>query len=430
MMHSKTLLLGLLSSVSLSDARKSLGCGQPLSSNLTRGGTGRSNSLEFDTTDGTHRRYLLHIPENYDSNTPRGLVWSYAGRGESAENHERVTQFSEPGRNLNDIAVYPRAYEIEYSQEYGDLETSEGRQKERLVSGYNKGKIEKRQEGGETAMQKAVWQGDPDARSNDVLYTLELLDHILDTFCIDEDRIFAAGMSNGGGFVANILACDTVASNRFAAFAAASGAYYQKDAEVDCDSATVPITCNNNGTRVPLVFIAGGSDDIIRYQGGSRRGSCLPSNPHFVTSWAQRDGLETTNVSTRISHIDGARHYSFGQGPTAGIVQSYYIPKLGHMWAQEANSHFDGTKVFIKFFDRWNLAARRMATQPSNTSTVAVFSTPSSISLNSLTLSSAHSSSTSADHLMSTPSTATQTSHMSTVLRSRVKQVSGVRAPA
>lgn len=224
---------------------------------------------------------------------------------------------------------------------------------------YNEEDHQRREKSGAIDVSKAVWQGDPDARTNDIQFTLELLDHIESTFCIDVDRVYASGMSNGGGFVANILACDPAASARFAAFAASSGAYYQKNDGGDCAGDTVPIQCNNANTKLPLIFVAGGSDNIIGYEGGHRRGSCLPSVPRFVTSWAERDGLTTANVSTQTPHIDGAIHYSFGEGPDAGMVQSYYIPRLGHMWAQEANSHFDATRVFVDFFARWNLKSRQ-----------------------------------------------------------------------
>lgn len=362
----------LLASAHSSVAGKSSGCRRPKPLGLTQGGTGKSNALTFDTTDGTQRQYLLHIPENYNPNTPAGLIFAYAGRGESVENHESTTQLSEPSYNPNDIVVYPKAYAPWNSN---SLRARADRWARASESIYNEEEHQRRDESGGNNVRKAVWQGDPEAQTNNIQFTLELLDHIEDTFCIDVDRVFASGMSNGGGFVANILACDPVASGRFAAFAASSGAYYQKNAGGDCAGDTAPIQCNNVNTKLPLIFVAGGSDNIIGYEGGPRRGSCLPSVPRFVTSWAERDGLITANVSTQIPYIDGAMHYSFGQGPDAGMVQSYYIPKLGHMWAQEANSHFDATRVFVDFFARWNLASRQSNLEPSVSTDVAISST-------------------------------------------------------
>jgi poly(3-hydroxybutyrate) depolymerase len=59
-----------------------------------------------------------------------------------------------------------------------------------------------------------------------VAFTMEMLDHFEERYCIDSSRVYAAGKSNGGGFT-NLLACDAAASKRIAAFAPVSGAYYQ-----------------------------------------------------------------------------------------------------------------------------------------------------------------------------------------------------------
>lgn len=114
-MHPLFALSVFLASAHSSLTGKSSGCGQPTPFGLTQGGTGRSNALTFGTMDGTQRQYLLHIPENYDSNTPAGLILAYAGRGESAENHESTTQLSESSYNPNDIVLYPKAYTPENS---------------------------------------------------------------------------------------------------------------------------------------------------------------------------------------------------------------------------------------------------------------------------------------------------------------------------
>src|SRR5205085_8569 len=50
---------------------------------------------------------------------------------------------------------------------------------------------------------------------NDIAMVLALLDHIEATFCVDKDRVYSTGMSDGGAMT-SVLAC--VASNRFAAF--------------------------------------------------------------------------------------------------------------------------------------------------------------------------------------------------------------------
>ena len=218
---------------------------------------GNSSDLTITLSNGETREYLLHVPRNYNESGRAGLVFVYAGRGSDSRQAESSTQFSDPSYNSDMLVVYPQ----------GTIDPT----------GEN------------------VWQGDPNAKADDVSFTLELLDNILATYAVDENRIYASGMSNGGGFVANHLACDEDASKRFAAFGAVSAAYYQfRDASRrSCKPDTVKIDCNNGGNKVPLIDIHGGRDQTIDYSGGYRRGACLPSIPHFVTSWAERNGMES-----------------------------------------------------------------------------------------------------------------------------------------
>jgi poly(3-hydroxybutyrate) depolymerase len=112
------------------------------------------------------------------------------------------------------------------------------------------------------------WQGDPDAKTDDVKFTLDLIDHISSKYCVDTDKIYASGKSNGGGFSANILACDPVASNKIAAFAGIAGAYYQGTTSAGCDAKTVPIKCSPGRKPIPILETHGTADGVIPYNGG------------------------------------------------------------------------------------------------------------------------------------------------------------------
>lgn len=294
-----------------------------LPDNVSRGGD--SDSLSIELSNGDTRNYLLHVPRNYNESSPVGLLWVYAGRGSDNSHAESFTQFSDPKYNPDMMVVYPQGTADRAGED--------------------------------------VWQGDPNAKADDIGFTLELLDGLLNTYAIDQDRVYASGMSNGGGFVANHLACDVVASQRFAAFGAVSAAYYQhRDASRrSCHGDKVKIKCNNNGTKIPLVDIHGGQDHTIEYSGGYRRRACLPSIPHFVTSWAERNGMGTSNRTSRI-HGGGAVHYSFGEGAADGMVQSYLIPSMGHVWASGSNGEvLRATDVLLDFFSRWTIERRSEA---------------------------------------------------------------------
>lgn len=369
-MHVTLLLSALLASVDMAWAAKSSGCGQNLPKGINKGEAGKSNDLTFGTKDSSTRRYLLHIPENYDVNTPAGLVWSFAGRGKDAEHQEKITKLSDKEFNSDYIVVYPQADTNSTSSDgKKDSKSSKLRRQSRMSDDdeddededddwqWDDDDDEGDRSSGKNSKGQGQWQGDPTSHVDDVKFTLELLESIEKTFCIDDEKIYASGLSNGGGFVANILACDPTASRKFAAFAAASGAYYQNDVKGECDANTVELTCNNNGTKVPLIVTHGGKDKVIKYEGGERRKSCLPSIPHFVTAWAERDGLGSTNTSSKVDGTD-VTHYSFGEGANAGMVQSYYIPELGHKWPMQTKAPISATKIFLEFFNTWNMTVR------------------------------------------------------------------------
>jgi poly(3-hydroxybutyrate) depolymerase len=130
------------------------------------------------------------------------------------------------------------------------------------------------------------WQGDPDSSPsvNDIDFTLDIINSLQSTYCISPRNIYAAGKSNGGGFV-NLLACDPKASSIIAAFAPVSGAYYLTKEE------TSP-ACNPSRSPVPIIEFHGYQDETIPYLGGdnTRDNGITPPIPEWINEWATRDG--------------------------------------------------------------------------------------------------------------------------------------------
>lgn len=312
-------ILGLLATFlwicSLTNAKTaSSGCGKSLPAGVT---TGNSTKLPFTTSSGSTRSYLLHIPSGYQPNVAHGLIFAFHGRGKNGKEEEGLSQFSNSFFNPHMLAVYP--------------------------DGIN-----------------SEWQGDPDAKTDDVGFTLELTDHLASTFCLDEDQLYAAGKSNGGGFSANVLACDPRASTRFAAFAGISGAYYQNNLEGDCNGDTVPIPCNPGRKPVPVFTTHGSADPVIPYLGGSRRNRCLPSIPHFMTEWAVRNGVGSHNVSTS-SHGVNVIQYDYGTSDGHAVDTHIWIKDLAHQWPSTVPNddggatYFNATERIMEFFSQHTL---------------------------------------------------------------------------
>ncbi|KAI7487265.1 alpha/beta-hydrolase [Hortaea werneckii] len=293
---------------------KSAGCGEPLPAGLKQGGTGSSNRLTI-TSSGVKRSYLLHLPRVYTPTNAHGLIFSFHGRGKNAKEQEQLSQFSNYNLNPNMLVVYPDGI-------------------------------------------KNQWQGDPDAKSNDVQLVLDLIEKVQNRYCIDKDRVYAVGKSNGGVFAANVLACHPIAQNKIAAFAGIAGAYYQ-GSDQNCKPASTHISCAAPRRPVPVLEMHGTADSVIPYKGGPRRSRCLPSIPHFTTAWAERNGLGKTNVTTKLYNAKVTK-YEYGKSrKLQGVNTHYKINGLGHQWpSKKANddggsTYLDATPIIMDFFRKW-----------------------------------------------------------------------------
>ncbi len=107
--------------------------------------------------------------------------------------------------------------------------------------------------------------------ADDVTFISDLLDRVEHDWCIDPHRIYAIGVSSGGGMVAR-LACDL--SARLTGIASVAGAYGALPA------------CRP-GRPVSVLEIHGTADRIVPYQGRASDGA--GNVPAFVHGWRSRD---------------------------------------------------------------------------------------------------------------------------------------------
>ncbi|RYO87648.1 hypothetical protein DL764_008835 [Monosporascus ibericus] len=251
------------------------------------------------------RTYRVFLPRDYDENTPAPLILSYHGAGGVIDQQADLDRLARPEVNTDHIVVYLQGNADDPSQP-----------------------------------ERYTWQGAPENHSDDIRFTREALDAILATYCVDPSRVYATGMSQGGGF-AGRLACSAEMSARIAAYAPVAGAYYQKqvDEEEACEPATVDIDCEsmrkrNRRTSVPIMAFHGGSDDIIRYEGGFRNGACLPAVKHWIDRWVEADGLRGMPANDTIEGSDGGVIMRHG----GGLVTLVYAgDDVGHAWMSRSN---------------------------------------------------------------------------------------------
>ncbi|THX87591.1 hypothetical protein D6D04_00812 [Aureobasidium pullulans] len=303
---------------------RSSGCGQPLNSQIVAGGV----STQFSATgaDGYVRTYNVHVPSTYDPNKAAPLIMAFHGRGDSGSAMESNSGLSIERINPYGISVYPTAIKDQDQQN--------------------------------------TWQGDPSYATNrtvdDIGFVRALVTNISAQYCVDTSRVFAAGMSNGGGFV-NVLACDPVMSSVFNAFAPHSGAFYTStgDSNTVCFPNTaltndlVHTTCSPS-RRVPMIEFHGDADGTISYVGGGRRGYCLPAIPHWTQDWAIRNNLTSDNVTT-VTNGGNLTRYEFGAASGyPGLVTHFRLAGWSHTYSLGANGGpIDSAAFSLNFFYRW-----------------------------------------------------------------------------
>jgi polyhydroxybutyrate depolymerase len=127
---------------------------------------------------------------------------------------------------------------------------------------------------------RRVWHdGRKDSDIDDVEFTDVLIDHVINNYGGDENRLYVTGMSNGG-FMSHRLACDL--SDRVVAIAPVAGTLSQEVLDI-CDPSR----------PVHVMTFMGTFDDVVPYGGGELGGSfsgdrgTMLSAPDSTLYWAE-----------------------------------------------------------------------------------------------------------------------------------------------
>ncbi len=212
----------------------STGCGKapPFAAGTTSPGT--------LTSSGLPRQYWLHIPQGYQQAHPYPLVLVFHGHSGTALHMERGTGFSQLADSAGFLVAYPQ----------GVIGPDR-------LTGWSSG-------------------GPHKPQVADVLFVSNLLNHLQSEVCVDPNRIYATGFSNGGGMT-SVLACTL--AGRIAAFAPVSGSYF-----------ALAGGCNP-GRPVSILEFHGTADRIVPYNGRPPIGE--QGAWQWSLAWAARDGCLT-----------------------------------------------------------------------------------------------------------------------------------------
>lgn len=271
------------------------------------------------TSSGSNRYYTIDVPSHYNDkkSEPWPLILDFHGASRDADNQYNNSMYYADPRGDDYIVVYPEGM------------------------------------GGKW---ESAFYADKDA--NDLQFVTDLLEHINNDYCIDQDRIYASGKSNGGGFV-DMLACSDE-GDPFAAFAMAAAALYS-------DLSYKPKGgCSKSRA---ILESHGGEDKTVPYEGGDNGvGGDSPDIAEWLGWWARRDGCKKSADPSVVEH-DGYNVSTYSCDGYDDIVKGIYIPDLDHCWpdATQNNSDsqrnhdvcaFDGldfTAVVLDWFGNWTM---------------------------------------------------------------------------
>ena len=236
---------------------------------------GSSGAITFG---GVERTYLLHVPASYDPEKPIPVVFNFHGHGSSAQNQMSYADFRPLAEREGFAVVAPD---------------------------------------GQGSPRRFTLLGATATEADDVEFATALVDHLADRLCLDDRRIFATGMSNGGA-LSSVLACR--AADRFAATAAVAAVIY------------VP-PCSGPTKPAPVVAMMGTADPVVPYAGG-RVNCCgnpeIPATEDTMKRFAERHGCDAAPTEER-PHPTILRR-TWTACDDAGAVELYAIEGGGHTW--------------------------------------------------------------------------------------------------
>lgn len=251
--------------------------------------------------DGVERNYDVYVPQAHGGADPLPLVLNFHGLTSDSMSQEAFSQFDPVAEAAGVVAVYPEG--IENSWNAGNCCGN--------------------------AMEDAV---------DDVGFVRSLVATLGETVCIDERRIYATGMSNGG-FLSYRLACE--ASDIFAAIAPVAAAL-----GVD------PESCNPE-RPVPAMHFHGTEDQLVPYDGGGVID--VPSASDNIHAWSERNGCAPNSAVTL--EVAPVTCETWSGCEDGGAVVLCTAEGAGHCWPGQPECPFgdsttvvDASEMMVEFF--------------------------------------------------------------------------------
>jgi len=178
--------------------------------------------------NGVRREYIVHVPASIRPGVAAPLLFDFHGFNHSGAGVWKVSGFKALAEKHGFITVYPTGLPITI-QLRGEVRSGPG------------------------------WQMQDGADNRDLAFTRAMLAEIESHYCVDRDRIFSTGFSNGA-FFSSLLGCTM--SDTFAAVAPVGGGPLRSPCR---PARPVPVVIHNGklDDLIPLDFAHRGRDQWI-----------------------------------------------------------------------------------------------------------------------------------------------------------------------
>ncbi len=258
-------------------------------------------------SSGEKREYLLYVPRSYDRARPTPLVISMHGAGLWGASQRDISRWNELADTKGFIVVYP--------------------------SGV----------GGKGVR---IWRAEPsEGLAKDVKFISALVDTVSAHYKVDPSRVYANGLSNGGG-MSFALSC--MLSDRIAAVGVVAGAQ------------TLPWRWCAGRRPMPMIAFHGTADAHVPYKGGPSWLSSrpFPNVPNWTATWAKRNQCASDPVDSLVAADVVRRTYAHCAAGASVVL--YTIRGGGHTWpggmelpewfVGRTTRSIDATRLMWEFF--------------------------------------------------------------------------------
>jgi len=239
----------------------------------------RNRSNGSIISSGVEREYLLHVPRSYDRSKPTPLVISMHGGALWPAAQKEISQWNRVADEHGFIVVYPSG-----------------------VRGHG----------------PRAWRaGGGPGLMRDVRFISELIDTLRASYNIDSARIYANGLSNGGGMTF-VLSC--ALSDRIAAVGLVAPAIF------------LPWKACTDRRAVPMIAFHGTADGAVPYHGGHSwvAPASFPDIPAWMQKWAERNRCGPNPADSVVAADVTRREYMSCAGGAAVVL--YTVLDGGHTW--------------------------------------------------------------------------------------------------